>query len=80
MKLIESAWRDYAANVIPLEAPRIQVTESRRAFYAGARSLLGSMVKVLGPGQEPTPSDVAIMDSIQKELDQFLEDIQSGKA
>ena len=80
MKLIETAWQDYATRVIPPGAPRVQVTESRRAFYAGARSLLGSMVAVLGPGQEPTPADLSIMDSIQEELDQFLGDMLNGKA
>jgi hypothetical protein len=78
MKLIETAWQDYRAKVIPSEAGAIQITESRRAFYAGARSLLVSMMKVFGPDQEPTESDMLIMDGIKGELDQFLKDLQKS--
>ena len=81
MGLIETAWLDYAAKVIPPGAPRVQVTESRRAFYAGARALLAGMVEVLGTeDKEPTQADMATMDAIQAELDQFLKDIGDGKA
>jgi len=80
MKLVETEWQDYAKNVLPPGAPKVQVVESRRAFYAGARSLLTSLVRVFGPDKEPTESDLAIMDSLQEELDQFYKDISEGKA
>jgi hypothetical protein len=80
MKLIETEWQDYAKKIIPPGAPKVQIVESRRAFYAGARSLLTSLVKVFGPDKEPTESDLAIMDGVQEELDQFYKDISEGRA
>jgi hypothetical protein len=78
MKVIETAWQDFALKVIPAGAPPIQITESRKAFYAGAMCLLDSLMKVLGPGKEPTESDLLIMDGVQKELAQFLKDLQTS--
>jgi hypothetical protein len=78
MKLIETAWQDFVLKVIPAGAPPIQITESRKAFYAGAMCLLDSIMKVLGPDQEPTESDMLIMDGIKGELDQFLKDLQKS--
>lgn len=33
---LEQSWRDYVAKVIPRDACRIQIEETRRAFFAGA--------------------------------------------
>lgn len=80
MKLVGDAWRDYASKVIPPNAPEVQRTESRRAFYAGARSLFEGMIGMLDPGLDETESDLKKMDDIKAELDQFLADIKSGRA
>lgn len=78
MKLIETAWQDYLAKVIPAGAGQIQITESRRAFYAGAHCLLASMLRALGPDKEVTESDLLIMDGVKEELDQFLKELQKS--
>lgn len=75
MKIIETAWLDYAAHVIPPGAPPIQISESKKAFYAGAGCLLDGLLKVFGPGQEPTESDLLIMDGVQKELVEFVKEV-----
>ena len=80
MKVIESSWVDYRAKVIPRAAPETQVTEMKRAFYAGAACLLDAQCKILGPGREPTDSDLLIMDGIQAELEQHARDVLAGKA
>jgi len=80
MKLIADEWRDYEIKVIPLDAPEVQRTESRRAFYAGARSLFCGIVNMLDPGSEATQADLGKMDAIQTELDQFLVDMMRGRA
>ncbi len=73
VNLIESAWHDYKSKVVPMGASPVQVAETRKAFYAGAASLLKSMLTALGPGKEATESDLAIMDGVQEELDEFFE-------
>jgi hypothetical protein len=78
--VIGAAWREYRTLVIPLEAPPIQARESRRAFYAGANAMLVGIIKMLDPGDDVTNADLARMDSIQAELEQFARDIAEGRA
>ena len=33
---LAEAWQSYATSVLPIDAPPVQVQETRRAFYAGA--------------------------------------------
>ena len=77
--MINEAWLSYEAEVIPANAPEVQRSESRRAFYAGARTVFDGLVS--GVSEEgTTEADLAMMDSIKSELDQFLKDIEAGKA
>lgn len=81
MKLVEEAWNSYVQDVLPagLSKSSVQYKETKRAFYGGARSLLDSLVKVFGPGAEPTESDMLIMDGVDEELKQFYKDVVAGK-
>lgn len=78
--MLAEEWRSYQEQVIPPAAPSVQITESRRAFYAGARSILSILLERLSPGTEPTQEDLAWMDKIEAELDQFQRDVQAGQA
>lgn len=81
-KILDAAWRSYAEAVIPLDAPDIQRTEMRRAFYAGAALLFGGIMAMLDPGPdiEPTAADLRKMDALKKELDDFARHIRQGRA
>jgi hypothetical protein len=78
--LLGSEWLGYRESVIPKDAPRVQVVESRRAFYAGAHSLLCLLARLLGPGAAPTQADLALMDQIKAELDAFNASVADGGA
>lgn len=80
MKVIETAWQDYVHKVLPAGLPpeSVQFLETKKAFYAGAGCLLDGILKVLGPGQEPTESDLLIMNGIQEELAQFVRSIRKS--
>ena len=80
LKLIDQAWRSYSEVVIPAHAGAVQRQEMRRAFYAGATTLLGSIMVVLDPGDEPTEADLQKMQGIHDELEQFTADLKRGKA
>jgi hypothetical protein len=80
MKVIETAWRSYAEAVIPAAAPEWWRTECRRVFYAGARGLLSGMLNFVSIGDEPTDADMANMESIHRELDEFVKDLEEGRA
>lgn len=71
MKVIEEGFNSYKAMVIPKDAPEVQVTECRRAFYAGAAILLQSMMIIMDADREPTANDLMKMAAIQEELDAF---------
>lgn len=76
--LIEQAWLSYRTEVIPAAAPQVQVTESRRAFYAGAQSLFGAIMNILEPGAEATEGDMETMSSIDAELRRFGAQVKAG--
>lgn len=78
--LIATAWQDYLTRVIHADADEVQKQETRRAFYAGAGSLLKGLMNVLEPNEEITEADMALMDSIQKELADFWQAMLEGKA
>jgi hypothetical protein len=77
---IEGEFLSYRVYVIPKDAPNIQIIESRRAFYAGAQSMLGTLLRLLGPGTEPSQADLALMDQIKAELDDFNARVAGGRA
>ncbi len=39
-------WHSYRTQVLPAEAPAVQVTETERAFYAGAWGFLNIMIEL----------------------------------
>jgi hypothetical protein len=73
------AWRSYRTKVIPLDASSIHATESRRAFYAGARAMLASIMGMLDPGTEPTEVDLWNMDELDEELTRFAAGAAEGR-
>ena len=70
---IEAGWQGYWSVVLPASASAVQVSETRKGFYAGAAYLLAHLMKVLDPGTEPTEADLALMENIAAELDAFGE-------
>jgi hypothetical protein len=73
-------WKEFARLVIPLGAPAMQVAEMRRSWYAGAASLFALVSGGLDADHEPTDLDVAYLESLNKELEQFARDIERGSA
>lgn len=75
-----AAWREYRTWAIPLEAPAVQATVCRRAFYGGATALLEILLRILSPGVEPTPADLRTMDEIAAELADFARAVREERA
>ena len=71
-KIIEAGWIGYRFNVLPPDAPAIQVEETHMAFFAGAQHLFSSIMCILEPDAEPTEKDLMRMSAISNELDSFL--------
>lgn len=79
-RLIREGWYQYAEHVLPKNAPTVQRHETRQAFYAGAAHLWGAFISALGPGEEADPPDLALADGVQKEIDDWLESLKSGRS
>lgn len=78
--MIEKAWQEYETKVIPPGAPRVQIVESKRAFYAGVRALLGGLMDQLESGEEPTREDLNLMHRVLGEINAFYEKVKAGEA
>lgn len=79
-KLLAEQWEAYKLAIIPADAPPIQITECRRAFYAGANSLIAAVMSNFREDRGVTDGDVAVISSINVELSAFARDVESGVA
>jgi hypothetical protein len=52
LKRIEKQWLTYRHVVLPKDAPPIQISECRRAFYAGAEGLLSEILETTADGAQ----------------------------
>lgn len=78
--MIEQAWQEYEMKVIPPTAPKVQRVETKRAFYAGVRALLGGLMNRFEEGEEPTKEDLKLMDGVVLEIKDFYEEVKAGEA
>lgn len=76
--VIETLWQLFAVSVA-IPPGGTQWTESRRCFFAGARTLFETIIRILEPDAEPTETDLRRMDWIAKELERFATDLEAGR-
>ncbi len=78
-KRIEVQWDSYRRDVVPVNAPDIQVRESKRAFYAGAQALM-TVCKAISTERVSVEEGARILDQAERELLQFKEEVLEGRA
>jgi len=77
MNTIQTEWVSFAEQCIPDNAPTIQIQEMRRAFYAGALSVM----MLLSDTEQQTNEAAQIMvENFCAELAQFQKDVEEGRA
>jgi hypothetical protein len=69
-------WMDYRNKIVPINAPTVQVTETKRAFYAGFAYMHGILT---GLSDLPDDDGVAILESVTQELLDFAKGIAEGR-
>lgn len=80
-KLMQEQWGLFCERVISPDAPEVQKTEMRRAFYAGAQAILFRVIVAFAlETTEPTEEDLQIMVDLEAELKQFAADVVAGRA
>jgi molybdopterin synthase catalytic subunit len=79
-KLIETAWKNYVRlSLDPVGANAVQRRETKIAFYLGALALFEGIISDLTSGEEVNEGDLNMMDSVQRELTQFTENLKAGR-
>jgi len=76
MRTIREKWESYLARVVPPGASPTQVTETRRAFYGGALSLL-DIVRQLPADDD---AGVAELQALYDECRAFHKQVVEGEA
>lgn len=74
-RLIEAGWIGLRL-MIPRDAPARQFEDMRNAFFAGAQHLFGSIMGILGPGEEASEKDMRRLTLIDNELKEFLKEFK----
>ena len=79
METIAEAWDKYREKVVPENCSLIQKMETRRAFYAGAQSML-TIVKAIGSDAISEDHGIAILEALQQEQLEFIASIHRGES
>lgn len=79
MNTIDEQWALFAKMVLPKDAPPVQQQEMRRAFYAGAGSIL-RMQWEIGDAAVSEDAGVQIMEGWHDECRRFAQQVESGAA
>lgn len=72
MNTVQQAWEQFERAVISKDAGRVQRTEMKRAFYAGATAIVSVNAAIAEPGISED-AGVAILEGIQQEVMQFAQ-------
>lgn len=79
MNTIQQGFDDYATNCIPSTASEIQMTETRRAFYAGAMAML-KITMAVGNSDMSEKAGAAVLEGVYQEISQFANDVVTDQA
>lgn len=79
-ELIAERYSEYVTLCVDPRAGDVQRAETRRAFYAGARCLLSTLLAILKDGQDVTAEDVAPIEALHQELQAFALAVAEGRA
>jgi hypothetical protein len=77
MNEIEERWKTYRLRVIPLDAPELQAIEGRRAFYAGAQTVLDLMLRSTAQGQVQAVREIK---ALKADVEDFRALVRADKA
>ena len=79
-KLIEAGWQSMLLLVVPKDAPPVQVSEMRKAFFMGAQHLYAALMSIMDEDAEPTDADMDKMTLIHNELEAFRMEVTNVHA
>lgn len=68
MVKFQAEWEDFRDKVIPESASAVQVSETKKAFYAGALALISLTSTMFSEEREVTEKDINDYDSLVNEI------------
>lgn len=77
--LVQQAWDSYLREVIPFDAPAVQIAESKRAFFAGAQAAMQLYCEI-GEPHISKDDGVARLEGMMAELTAFKDAVVKGEA
>lgn len=77
MNDITQKWLDYRIHVVPIDAPSIQVIESKRAYFAGAQAIVAMLTHL---GNLPVQQQKNAVSDLEQEINRFRADVAAGRA
>lgn len=79
MRHFEPEWNSYRDEVLPAGAGETQVSECRRAFYAGAWAFHQLTLRLIAPEPDPEKS-LHLMEVMVRELQEFADAVAERRA
>ena len=79
-QLMAEQWDSFSRAIFDERHGTEQRREMRRAFYAGAESILFRVIQSFAPESEPTEADLQIMEDLDRELKEFAKAVKDGRA
>lgn len=73
-KTIAGMWQIFRMRVVPIDASYVQVTETRKAFYAGCVALLDVM-DYISEEEVSEEQGMEILEALHQEIDTFKKEI-----
>jgi hypothetical protein len=70
---IAEIWASYRERVIPSDTPEVQVTECKRAFYAGVAGFISMLTEIESLSSASEEAVTSYLDSVDEELAAFLD-------
>lgn len=79
--VMDKAWRSLLEQTIPSETHEDLVKTFKRFFYAGAKSLIETLVytDALEDDENPTPNDLMKIDAILHEINVYFGEVAAGR-
>lgn len=78
MQRIEAEWLSYRTMVVPPDAEEVQLSETRKAFFAGAVAVIAILSDHLLINKTPTKDELLILAQLTKELEVFKFNMSRG--
>ncbi len=79
-QLLAEQWDSFARACLPPRCSATQRREMRRAFYAGAQGILVKILISLSSEAGATAEDLAVMEDLERELNDFAKAVSQGRA